>query len=134
MIQKKFGIRFLLIITMVFAAIFALYSAVRNSTREFDNEQRRNLEPIISAVDNFINQNGRCPTWAEFEAMEDELDVFAPIFNTGTQYVKGLGGTGKNDYVLGTWDGDQNHCYRSWDEQLYLDYTQRIYDYANGKP
>jgi len=120
-------------ITVLFAGIFAIYSSGRNGLAKIHNEQRESLAPLISAIDTFIEKNRRCPTRTEFDTIADELDVFAPIFNAGTRYIKGLGGVGKTDYVVGTWDGDQNHCYRSWDRQMYFDTTHRLYDYFNGK-
>ena len=120
-------------VTMLLAVIFAIRSGWRRNLENIHNSQRESLAPLIRAVDIFIERNQRCPTRREFDTIADELDVFAAIFNTGTQYVKELGGVGNTDYVLGTWDGDVNHCYRSWDGRVYFDDTQRLYDYFNGK-
>ena len=134
MIQKKFTIRYLLLVMLVVAGIFAVYSSARRDTIRRHKEQRKYLEPVISIVDAFIEQNGRCPNYTEYEELAEGLGlVYNPTYNTGTQYVKYLGGRGKTDYVLAQWDGDQNHCYCSWNGRMYFDSSQRIYDYANGK-
>ena len=120
MIPRRFGIRYLLIATMAFAVVLAIYSAEKRRIDGYHNEQRKRLGPLISAVDAFIEQNDRCPTSAEFEVMADGFGGLNPIFNSGTNYVKKRGGVRKTDYILGMWDGDDNHCYRSWDERMYF--------------
>jgi len=132
MALKQFRIRSLFVLTIILACILALYSAEKHSVQRLHNEQKRELASLISAIDGFVQRNNRCPTVVEFDAMAERLGLPGAIINTGTQHVKDLGGTGKNDYIVGTWDGDQEHFYRSWDKRLYFDETQRIYDYYHG--
>ena len=132
MIKKTFSIRYLLFFTLVAAGVLTIYSSARRDAIRQHNELRQYLQPIISSVDAFIEDNGRCPTYPEYEAIADSFElVYNPTFNAGTEYVKRLGGTGKTDYVLADWDGDQNHCYCSWNGRMYWDSSQRVYDYAN---
>lgn len=90
---------------------------------EKDIKCRRKLRPVISLVDTFITENGRCPHYVEFGRLAKH-DGFILIHNT--DHVRSLGGPDTTDYILGYWRSDWYYCYRSWDGKYYDDYNNDI--------
>lgn len=84
----------------------------------------RRMRPAIKAVEQFIRENGRCPSFRESNELFDGMHGIS--LRSGTEHVKELGGTKPNDYVLACWVGEWDHCYRSWDKVFYT-------EHPNGK-
>ena len=81
------------------------------------------LNPIINSVDRFIEKNGRCPDYTEFQNMTTEH----AHFNCNPVIIKKLGGNNKNDYIVGVWRTDWYYCYQSWNKKYFDDINREIY-------
>lgn len=86
-------------------------------------EQRwtQELTPMIELVDNFIDENSRFPNSTEFDELNKMIGGHGLTLKYETEYVKGMGGTGKTDYILGVWVSEWHYCYRSWDQGFHHD-------------
>jgi hypothetical protein len=92
-----------------------------------DEKRQQEMLPMIDAVDAFILENARAPTFSEARELEKSADRFATLLKSETRFIKKMGGTNPNDYILGIWIGEWHYCYQSWNKQYFHDYSGQLW-------
>jgi hypothetical protein len=94
--------------------------------RRISRDREARLQPVISFMDNFLQEHHRLPTQNEFSTGTRSLGNMLVLRDRTNKYAASKGAKSETDYMVGIWRADWYHYYKSWDRS-FLDGSDEVF-------